>query len=249
MLSDLNETKSSEEKGERSFLTRDIVRFIAVDIVLILLVKLGLGLGLFPTPDMYVAGILFSKLILLCYLVWLIRDRRDAWTETGATTCGCWWGWLLSLALYAGYYQLFPLINGANHSLMTALYRKIGSVYVFEPQDVMIFIFSDILNQPIRWALVFFTIIVGPVMEELAFRGMGYDAYRRVLGVIGTALWTGLLFGVFHFKLDLIIPLGVLGVVFGIARALSGSLWCPILLHCFHNGLALWVMAKELSRL
>ena len=112
----------------------------------------------------------------------------------------------------------------------------------------MFYIFDNILPLPLLLILIGFTVIAGPFMEELAFRGMGYDAYRRTSRIAGAIVWTGLLFGAYHFRVDLILPLGLLGLVFGVARAAAGTLWCPILIHCFHNGLALWVMAKDLSQ-
>ncbi|MDR1745468.1 MAG: CPBP family intramembrane metalloprotease [Planctomycetota bacterium] len=249
MLSDLHGIRAGPGSGQEGggFLTRDILRFFAVDIVLILLLRLMLGLGLFATPDIYVCAILASKVILLCYLVWLIRDRRGAWPETGATTAGRWWAWPLSLALYAGYVQAQPYIGSLNISLMEHAYGLAGRQYIPEPQDVMLYIFSGILNQPTRLILVFFTVLAGPFMEELAFRGMGFDAYRRAGGLARALVWTSVLFGLFHFRLDLILPLGLLGLLFGIVRAFSRTVWCAILVHCLHNALAIRAMARELG--
>ena len=249
MLSDLHGIRAGAEARREGggFLTRDILRFFAVDIVIILLLRLMLGLGLFPTPDSYVCGILAGKAALFCYLVWLIRDRRGAWPETGATTAGRWWAWPLALALYAGYAFLQPRIGAFNLGLMEHAYSLLGRQYVPEPQDVMLYIFSTLLNRPIRLILVFFTVIAGPFMEELAFRGMGMDAYRRTGGPAWALVWTSVLFGLFHFRLDLLLPLGFLGLLFGIVREVSRTLWCAILVHCLHNALALWVMSRELD--
>lgn len=247
MLSDLYAANPGNKETPTGFLTRDIIRFFAVDIVLLLLLRLLSWWGLFTTPDVYVAAMLLSKLVLFCYLVWIIRDRREAWPETGATSAGRWWAWPLAAALYAGYYQMIPLVGNINHILMVRLHQWAGWVYVPEPQDVMLYIFADVLGGPMRVVLVFFTIIAGPIMEELAFRGVGYDAYRRTIGTGGALVWTSLLFGLYHFRLDLIIPLGLLGLLFGAVRAFSRTLWCPVFLHCLHNGVALWAMARELG--
>ncbi len=74
-------------EGSGGFLVRDLMRFLLVDIILIAAQKLLLGLGFFTRPDAYVLTILTCKIILMIYLVWLIRDRRDAWRETGACMC------------------------------------------------------------------------------------------------------------------------------------------------------------------
>jgi membrane protease YdiL (CAAX protease family) len=247
VLSDLYSDTQNATPVQPGFLARDILRFIAVDIILMAFLKLFLGMGFFAGPGEYIAGILIGKLLLLAYLVWLIRHRPDGWTATGIAAGGRWRGWFVAAGLYAAYYLASPHINTINHLLMIRLYGCLGWQYEALPQDVMLLIFGNALQQPIRLLLIGFTIVAGPFMEELAFRGMGYDAYRRTGGVAVAIIWTGLLFGIFHFRVDLVLPLGLLGMVFGVARAASRTLWCPILIHCFHNGLVLWEMARELS--
>ncbi len=211
VLSDLNSDSHNARDAEPGFLARDILRFIVVDIILTVFVKLFLVMGFFAGTGEYVAGILVGKMLLMAYLVWLIRDRRDAWTATGIAGGGRLWGWLAAFGLYAAYYFAIPRINAANHLIMVRLHHWIGWRYEAAPQDVMFYIFDNILPLPLLLILIGFTVIAGPFMEELAFRGMGYDAYRRTSRIAGAIVWTGLLFGAYHFRVDLILPLGLLG--------------------------------------
>lgn len=231
----------------RGFKTRDLVRFLAVDIIVLFSIKLLLGLGLFPDVDWYVAAILASKLVLAAYLIWIIRDFRQAWPETGAVSGGRLWGWLAAFAVYGLAYPFLLHFQKYNHLLLEKLYLLFGSTYIPEPQDVMVLVFEDILSLPLRIVLVTFVALFGPLLEELAFRGVGVDAYSRTGGTIFTLATTSLLFGLYHFSIQLFLPLSLIGLLFGIARYLSKTLWCPILLHCFHNLLSLATTAQALG--
>lgn len=228
------------------FQVRDLVRFFAVDIIIMFAIRLLVGIGFFQSPDTYVLSILGSKVALFFYLFWLIRDRRGAWPETGATTTGRWWAWPASIVIYAGCYPLLIYVNRFNRILMEYVYATPNMPYQ-ESQDVLVLIFSDIIDVPIRMILVFFTVFAGPFLEELAFRGMGLDACRRAWGVGWAVLWTSLLFGLYHFDLKLLLPLSILGAVFALVRLMSRTLWCAVLVHCIHNAITLIIMARALG--
>ncbi len=241
--------REDTHEAENGFKTRDMFRFFAVDIIIVIVSKLLLWLGVIPTPDAYVATALAGKLVLFSYLAWLVRDRRDAWPETGAATAGRWWAWPLCLAIYAACYPLLVWADRLNIAFMRQIFAAFGRVFVPAPQDIVFFIFEDLLSSPVRVVLVAFTVLVGPFMEELAFRGMGLDAFRRTGGAMSAVFWTSLLFGLYHFSLQTLLPLSLLGAVFAAARILSRSLWCAVAVHALHNCLTLAVTAHALGRL
>ena len=235
-----------EEKG---FQVRDLIRFFAVDIILVATLRICNGLGMFSSANQYVLAIVVTKVILFAYLMWLINDRRQAWAETGGSTAGRWWAWLVMIGLYAGYFVLIPSIDSYNHLLMDWLYGILERPYTPRAQDVVILIFEDVVDLPVRLCLVFLTALAGPFMEELAFRGVGLDGFRRTFGVVLAVFWTSLLFGLYHFSLPLLLPLSLLGMLFAVVRLLSGSLWCAVAMHCLHNSLALGIVAHRLGLL
>lgn len=238
------ETNVDENPG--GFMIRDVLRFFAVDIILMFGLRLLVGLGFFQTPDAYVLSILGSKVILFIYLFWLIRDRRDAWPETGATTAGRWWAWPAAIVIYAGCYPLLIYADRFNHMLMEVVYSYLNMPYP-EAQDVLVLIFSDIVDLPVRLLLVFFTIFIGPFVEELAFRGMGLDACRRAWGLGWSVFWTSLLFGLYHFSFASLLPLSLLGALFALIRIMSRTLWCAVLIHCIHNAVTIVIVARALG--
>ena len=85
--------------------------------------------------------------------------------------------------------------------------------------------------------------VLGPLAEELAFRGVLYFRLCRakvpeglVIGLVAAG-WAGL-----HFAY----PLAIIAIIFGeglllgLARRYAGSLWVPVLMHISWNLYAVW---------
>ncbi|MCC8107603.1 MAG: CPBP family intramembrane metalloprotease [Planctomycetes bacterium] len=239
--------KSGVDAADNGFIARDIVRFIAVDIILICAVRLADWLGLIHEVNQYVIIMLGSKVVLFAYLFWLVAARRQALPATGVTSPGRWWAWPLGAVIYAGCYPLLLFVNRANAYLMEALYGYFGWVYNPNPQEVLLYLFAGVLDTPVLLLLLFFTLMAGPFMEELAFRGVGLDAYQRTSGTVTAVVVTSLLFGLFHFDLILVLPLAFLGAVFAAVRLVSGSLWVAAAIHSLHNTVTLLILAYQLG--
>jgi membrane protease YdiL (CAAX protease family) len=80
-------------------------------------------------------------------------------------------------------------------------------------------------------------VILGPIVEELIFRGLLFGALAPRLGVLASALITALIFGAVHGDLVLFPTLAALGFVAALAYAATGNLWVPITLHALNNAL------------
>lgn len=232
---------------DNGFQVRDLLRFFAVDIVIAAAISLFRLMGFFPSPNLYVAAILGGKVVLFVYLLRLIRLRRQAWKETGVASAGRWTGWLLAFAIYAVSYPLLIWVGKLNILFMRQIYAWGGMVFIPVVQDSVFVIFTDVTALWIRAVLILFALVIGPFMEELAFRGVGVDAFRRTGGSASALLWTSFLFGLYHFDLSHLFPLTLLGAVFALARLASGSLWCAFLVHFLHNTIALAITAHSVG--
>lgn len=241
--------QDDEPDDSGGFLVRDIVRFFIVALIAMAAIRLLLERGGFSSVNTYVFTILASKVILLGYLSWLIRARGDAWPETGATTIGRWWVWPLAVLAFGFCYLFMIQLNRENVKLMAWLYDWLGMTYRIEPQVVLVLIAEDILNAPTRMALVLFTVVIGPFTEELAFRGVGMDALWRRWGTVAAVVITSVLFAVFHFSVEMLLPMTALGLFFALVRIFSRSLWCPVFIHCLYNGLTLGIVAYQAGAL
>ena len=83
---------------------------------------------------------------------------------------------------------------------------------------------------------VFVAGMIGPIVEELVFRGLLYKAWLDAWSWIWAALASSLVFGLFH---GLVWPQFLAGIVFVVAWRRSGSLRTSIYSHALSN-LLLW---------
>jgi uncharacterized protein len=75
-----------------------------------------------------------------------------------------------------------------------------------------------------------------PVVEELAFRGLAFGALVKMGQPVAMAVfWSALIFGVFHFELQRILILVVIGACLGTVRAYTGSTAASMLAHMTVN--------------
>ncbi len=75
-----------------------------------------------------------------------------------------------------------------------------------------------------------------PIVEELAFRGLTFGAFR-LLGqpVALSVLWTAIIFAAFHFELIRLPLLLVIGLVLGAVRAYTGKTAASMVAHATIN--------------
>jgi uncharacterized protein len=90
--------------------------------------------------------------------------------------------------------------------------------------------------------LVVLVVSITPaIVEELLFRGLVQSSLERRTSPTRAAIWTGVIFGLFHFNPFALVPLVVLGCFFGILRMRSKSIVIAMTLHFINNGLAVVV--------
>lgn len=82
-------------------------------------------------------------------------------------------------------------------------------------------------------------VLVAPVVEETTYRGLGYAAVRSSFGAMAAVLATGIAFGLSHGLLLALPVLTLFGVLLGLLRFKTESLYPPIALHAVFNGAAL----------
>ncbi len=88
-------------------------------------------------------------------------------------------------------------------------------------------------------ATVFALAITPAICEEMLFRGYLQRQFERSLGAAGGIVVTGILFGLYHFRLSQAIPLAMLGVYLGFLVWRTGSIWVVVIIHFLNNGFAI----------
>lgn len=86
--------------------------------------------------------------------------------------------------------------------------------------------------------LVFYLVIVTPVVEEVIFRSFFFNTLRKYVNVWGAILLSSLLFALFHFQIATLVPLSFIGVVLAYLYKRSGSILPAIVAHSLNNLLA-----------
>ncbi|MBL0045376.1 MAG: CPBP family intramembrane metalloprotease [Flavobacteriales bacterium] len=82
--------------------------------------------------------------------------------------------------------------------------------------------------------------IVTPIFEEFVFRGLLFQRLVSVGSPLVAVFVTAFVFAILHMQYSWAIMLGVLciGLVLGMLRWKSGSIWPCVLLHCLNNTIA-----------
>ncbi len=83
--------------------------------------------------------------------------------------------------------------------------------------------------------------ITPAIIEELLFRGLVQSSFERKLVPVRGAVYTGIIFGLFHFNPFALVPLIILGCFFGILRLRSKSMVIAMTVHFLNNALAVVV--------
>jgi membrane protease YdiL (CAAX protease family) len=88
---------------------------------------------------------------------------------------------------------------------------------------------------PLLWLAI---VIAAPLAEELFFRGFLFESVRYTrLGVTGAVVITSLLWAVIHLQYGPyeITTVFILGLILGVARLITGSIYTPIVMHGLVN--------------
>ncbi len=86
--------------------------------------------------------------------------------------------------------------------------------------------------------LVFFTIfvaVIGPVIEEIFFRGFAYQALRTRFGIRWGILLSAAIFALFHLNFMAFFPIFFLGAFLAYLYEKTGSLVSSMTVHMLHN--------------
>lgn len=103
----------------------------------------------------------------------------------------------------------------------------------FEQYDKM----TDVLDlRSASPGLVFLLVVIlGPVAEEVVFRGIMYGKLREVFSIMQAAVISGAIFGVYHRNLVQGIYAMLAGIVLAYVYEKTGTLIGSVLLHIFFN--------------
>ena len=92
------------------------------------------------------------------------------------------------------------------------------------------------------WHILLLTVVVAPVVEEIVFRGVGMAGFCNSFTPGLAMLFTTLLFTLSHGGLTFSIFL--VGILLSAIRLKTGSLYCCMAVHAFHNLIVIAVIGR-----
>ena len=188
------------------------------------------ALRLAKSPELLIAAQMLSYVLLLGYMFILVKKERRSpvfWTAIH-------WNWPRTVWLY----------------LTIGLVMQIAILgmerFLPLPKETP---FDTLLRQPSTVILIaVFALTLGPLMEELFFRGFLYPVLARRWGAaVGIAV-SALGFGLMHaaqygYSWASVFLIFLVGVVLGIVRATKNSVAAGVLVHAGYNGTIILMLA------
>ena len=95
--------------------------------------------------------------------------------------------------------------------------------------------------------MMFTSIVIAPIMEEILFRGILQDALMRKYGVFVGILIASAVLGIVHLIPQQVVKAFIIGIVLGYIYYRTGALLPVILIHCINNAISYftWMLNGE----
>lgn len=81
-------------------------------------------------------------------------------------------------------------------------------------------------------------VFIGPVFEEIVFRGLCIGFLKKKVGVVATIFTQAILFGMAHGNMAQFIDASILGIFLGLLVLYTNSIYSSIICHIIYNGVA-----------
>lgn len=205
--------------------------FFCEAVVLSVEIWAGLGAKLGPTGrDFFLMlNSLVRDVLVALFVLWMVRFRfKRPLSEIGLTTANFWRNVGLGLT---GYVAMIPPLLVVLVALSVIAQQ---TKYEPPPQPVV----EIYLRESKESSLVLFTVfvaVIGPMIEEIFFRGFTYKALRARFGVKWGIAGTALIFAAMHTSVIAFIPIFLLGAFLAYLYERTGSLVPGISAHVAHN--------------
>lgn len=109
-------------------------------------------------------------------------------------------------------------------------------VFNYEPPETKAFeILYGAKGPKLLFVLTVLVTIIGPVAEELFFRGFAYPVFRKKIGVRNAILLVSVVFAMLHMNIVSFFPILALGILLAYLYEKTGSMIPSITVHVIHN--------------
>jgi len=208
-----------------------IVWTIGVRLALLLVAPLAIAVAPALRTNFVMQAAYLSAFMLGGCALFAARRPGRSWSETFASRKTSPWMVLLAAAIGVAIYVPANAFSiWVEHSFPMSAEEKQA--------------YAELLHVPSRShaiAMFAFVAVVGPVAEELFFRGALYTGLRPDHSPAFAGLATGILFTISHEQPRFWPAILALGALLSFVRAVSGSIWPAVFLHVAFNATSLAV--------
>ena len=220
---------------------RGIARLIGCIVLVaqtsVLLERAALRFSHPPGLDLHVltlANTLLVDAVALIGCFWFFRSAASGGAPWRLPLSVPWREVRFSLGSYITCVPLFLL-------LLTAMTVVLRVLKVEPPPQALFTLYMFEERAAVVRLLLALAVGVGPIAEELFFRGLIYRWLRHRVGIGPGLLASAFLFALLHTDLIAFVPILALGLLFGWVYERTGSLAAPVAVHIFHNGAMLYL--------
>lgn len=239
--------KTEEEKNWRIVRNRVCIRALLIFLGIILMQVLAYMLCVF--------GIMIYGLMAGQKTVELFGNLAKADTGNGtfviavslvsALLSGVWCGLLYHKsdwrerpfdyrAALCGKNILFAAVTGIGCCLFLQMVLSALAMWIPKAFESYNYVMGNLTNSD-TVLMVLYVLFIGPVTEELIFRGAILDRFYLAFPFLAANFLQSALFGIYHMNLIQGLYAFCFGMVLGLARSVSGSILIPALMHILFN--------------
>ena len=191
--------------------------------------RFALGLSGRISDSVLLLSSLAQDLGVLCFVFWIVRRRYgQTIRDLGFRVRSLWDSVRSGILAYIA--MIPPLL------LCFAILAAVLHFFSVEPEpQAVVQIYLKASTQPYLLVLTIFIAVLGPVMEEVFFRGFAYAGLRKHLGVWPGAVLSSAVFAALHMHWAAFFPIFFLGMFLTALYETSGSLVPSITAHALHN--------------
>lgn len=213
-----------------SFAVANLIAVLIIKALLVVGLELDrLNAAMFSLIVASLVYVLFAGLMIS--FPWLVLKIKTSWQDLGYSSKLAWKS-LIALPTAIIIYLLLSIV-----------FMMIASQFSgFDQTEVQQTGFKD-LTQSYEYIAAFIAlVIIAPVVEETLFRGFLHTRMRKLTGRFGAIVIVSALFGAIHLQLNVAVDTFALGLVLGLLREYTGSIYSSIALHMIKNGLAYYLL-------
>ena len=144
----------------------------------------------------------------------------------------------LAFLAVLGYIAFLPVLI-----LLLLLLILLAALFNYHPPQQMLFKFF--LEEEKLWPLIYsiaMVVILGPIVEEVFFRGFTYNAIKKRWGPAPAIMLTAVIFAGLHGTLFGFLPIMALGILLAYVYEKTDSLIPSITIHILHNSMMLGLL-------